>query len=80
MVGQVTITAGINVAAAIYLIGAASRIFGEAKYFDCLRRQLKCTTRTRVEVCRDRLAIYQNAVYQDVIFVPKRKGHRIAYG
>src|SRR5947207_4109675 len=30
MVGQVTITAGINVAAAIYLIGAASRIFGLA--------------------------------------------------
>ncbi len=30
MVGQVTITAGINVAAAIYLIGAASRIFGFA--------------------------------------------------
>ena len=28
MVGQVTITAGINVAAAIYLIGAATRIFG----------------------------------------------------
>ncbi|HEV8311100.1 MAG TPA: amino acid permease [Methylomirabilota bacterium] len=28
MVGQVTITAGINVAAAIYLIGAASRILG----------------------------------------------------
>jgi amino acid transporter len=28
MVGQVTITAGINVAAAIYLIGAAVRIFG----------------------------------------------------
>src|SRR5712691_1885254 len=27
MVGQVTITAGINVAAAIYLIGAATRIF-----------------------------------------------------
>jgi amino acid transporter len=30
MVGQVTITAGINVAAAIYLIGAAGRIFGFA--------------------------------------------------
>lgn len=28
MIGQVTITAGINVAAAIYLIGAATRIFG----------------------------------------------------
>src|SRR5215467_14377764 len=28
MIGQVTITAGINVAAAIYLIGAASRILG----------------------------------------------------
>src|SRR6266700_7721003 len=28
MVGQVTITAGINVAAAIYLIGAATRILG----------------------------------------------------
>lgn len=28
MVGQVTITAGINVAAAIYLIGAVTRIFG----------------------------------------------------
>jgi len=28
MVGQVTITAGINVAAAIYLIGAATRVFG----------------------------------------------------
>src|SRR2546422_2511798 len=28
MVGQVTITAAINVAAAIYLIGAATRIFG----------------------------------------------------
>jgi len=28
MVGQVTITAGINVAAAIYIIGAASHIFG----------------------------------------------------
>src|SRR6266511_1397834 len=28
MVGQVTITAGINVAAAIYLIGAAVRVFG----------------------------------------------------
>jgi amino acid transporter len=28
MVGQVTITAGINVAAAIYLIGAANRVFG----------------------------------------------------
>src|SRR6266566_3687650 len=27
MIGQVTITAGINVAAAIYLIGAATRIF-----------------------------------------------------
>src|SRR6266542_3622502 len=31
MVGQVTITAGINVAAAIYLIGAAARVFGVAK-------------------------------------------------
>ncbi len=30
MIGQVTITAGINVAAAIYLIGAATRIFGLA--------------------------------------------------
>jgi amino acid transporter len=30
MVGQVTITAGINVAAATYLIGAATRIFGFA--------------------------------------------------
>jgi amino acid transporter len=28
MIGQVTITAGINIAAAIYLIGAATRIFG----------------------------------------------------
>src|SRR2546430_1058835 len=28
MIGQVTITAGINVAAAIYLIGAVTRIFG----------------------------------------------------
>src|SRR5512140_1032698 len=28
MIGQVTITAGINVAAAIYLIGAAGRVFG----------------------------------------------------
>ncbi|HEV8118937.1 MAG TPA: amino acid permease, partial [Thermoanaerobaculia bacterium] len=28
MVGQVTITAGINVAAAIYLIGAATRVLG----------------------------------------------------
>src|SRR5438132_3374393 len=30
MIGQVTITAGINVAAAIYLIGAVTRIFGLA--------------------------------------------------
>ena len=30
MIGQVTITAGINIAAAIYLIGAATRIFGLA--------------------------------------------------
>jgi len=28
MIGQVTITGGINIAAAIYLIGAATRIFG----------------------------------------------------
>src|SRR3990170_1494301 len=28
MIGQITITAGINVAAAIYLIGAVTRIFG----------------------------------------------------
>ena len=28
MIGQVTITAGINIAAAIYLIGAATRVFG----------------------------------------------------
>ena len=28
MIGQVTITAGINIAAAIYLIGAVTRIFG----------------------------------------------------
>ena len=28
MIGQVTITAGINIAAAIYLIGAATRILG----------------------------------------------------
>ena len=28
MIGQVTITAGINVAAAIYLIGAVTRVLG----------------------------------------------------
>jgi len=30
MIGQITITAGINVAAAIYIVGAATRIFGLA--------------------------------------------------